>query len=165
MTYYIDDSNYIYVYLDKGVEFFDCEKTASTKEEVCNIIKNANYVPAIFDCCNDNINLVDPREFGITDKATCFAFDMYKFGTEDVINKIQKVANSLSEKNKDLSDYLNVVLKEATNKKSRNIDKILQNNIELKNAYLKEEKRAKKIGVINKNAILLSAMIKTGISE
>lgn len=165
MTYYIDDSNYMYVYLDKGIEFFDCEKTAATKEEVYNIVKNADYVPAIFDCHNDNIKLVDPRELGITDKATCFAFDTYKFGTETIINKIQKVANSLAEKNKDLSDYLNIVLKEATNKKSHNIDKILEDNIELKAMYLKEEKRAKKIGVINKNAILLSAMIKTGISE
>lgn len=122
MYYLIKDSKDIYFILQNGIK---------KGEYVCSIDNLFNefeklskqFVPCIFEVDSSNVekfsnfclskeiyandlNLIKPNDIGIKHSASNIAYHLYKANDKHINDKIIKIAENLSDKNKDLADYL-----------------------------------------------------------
>lgn len=186
--YYIIDSNSLYDVINNGIKNFNVDQYATDYNvvEVFNKISEG-CVPTIIKAgsavvgatlfhkfaSSENLEVIDPREFGINDKISCMIYDIYKTSRENIINRIEKIAQDLSVKHEDLSDYLSLVLKVVANKKNAKLNYAyiesklpIEKRNQFKDTFNNEYKRAKEANVSNvKQCALMSTMIKMGISN
>lgn len=165
--FYIDDSRLIYKIASDGIsnetrKFASIDNIKSKFKEL-----SKEFVPSIFS--SEDGSVIDPRDLGITNAASCMAYDIYKIAQDDVVERLINIANTLSKNHKDLSDFLSVVIKFAANQNNYHItyDSIVSKlNPEqaklFKEIYKEESEKAKQIK-ISERAVLLSTISKTGV--
>ena len=200
--YYIIDSNSLYDVINNGINNFNVDQYATDYNVVgifnkmsegcvptiikagsCVIDKNGTEIAlknrslgiTTFQkfASSQNLEVIDPRELGINNKMSCMIYDIYRTSKENIIDRIKKVAQDLSIKHEDLSNYLSLVLKVAANRKNAKLNygyiesKLPADKKEqFKDMFNAEYKRAKEANVSNiKQCALMSTMIKMGISE